>query len=462
MFSLFEKNSIKIFSVIALLTLVPYLLLSSYIFPVADDFSYALQGIDSIWDHYKINYLNWCGRYTSNFIVLLNGFITPNIFLYRLYPILLIITIVFSIYILTRKINFQDATFPAFLFSLLFTSVYLNILPNTAEGLYWYTGSVTYVLPVFLFVLYVLLAQKIIVGSWLLNRWFHLLLMAITAIVIIGFNESLMLLFVCMHVIVFLLLKKTAESKRVFFIFILLCIAASLVIILAPGNENRSAFFPQRHRLFYSLVYSTAQTARFSLKWMLSPALLLFTVFYIPYADKINKNVVWDKFISINIIFIFIGLLFVIFCAVFPPYWATGMLGQHRTLNTILIVFMFFWLVFIHILVHRFSDSYILSTLSKNKKTIFFLLIFSLVFTGNGYTAISDLFQGRAAAFKTQLNDRDIKFKNAHNNGLKQFTVDTLHCKPSSIFVLDITTDSTHWINYSYAEYYKLDFVKGK
>ncbi len=450
----------------ALCSLFTYCIISYFIFPVADDLSYAQQGLDNIWSHYKINYLNWCGRYFSNFLILLNCYISTNIVLYRLYPVFLIVITFLSVYVFIKRLNKNvNAGLPVFLFSLLFISLYLNMMPQTAEGLYWYTGSATYILPAFLFILYVLLMIQYFKGAFVLNKFFHVFLMAILVVLIVGFNEALMLLFTCLHGILFLFLKKNGKRSSWFvLIFMLLCIAFGLIIILAPGNENRSGFFPEKHRFFYSLSFACIHTVRFFAKWIVSFPLILFSFLYLPYAKKINESFDIRKLSSLPWFFILGFLLFIPFCAVFPPYWATGMLGQYRTLNTVLIVFLLAWILFLHIIADKYLNDQEVEVLSTRKIKLMLstFLILSLFLTGNGGTVMYDLFSGKAKRFKEQQTQRNEMFVEAKRSGQGSIAVDLLRDKPESIFVLDLTVDSTHWINYSYASYYGLNSVKGK
>jgi len=450
----------------ALCSLFTYCIVSYFIFPVADDLSYAQQGLDNIWSHYKINYLNWCGRYFSNFLILLNSYISTNIVLYRLYPVFLIIITFLSVYVFVKRLNKNiNAGLPVFLFSLLFISLYLNMMPQTAEGLYWYTGSATYILPTFLFIFYVLLMILYGKGSFVFNKFFHVASMVILIVLIVGFNEVLMLLFICLHGILFLFLRKIG-SKNSWFVLalMLLCIAFGLIIILAPGNENRSGCFPEKHRLFYSLSFAGMQTVRFFAKWIISFPLILFSFLYLPYAKKINETFDIKKLSSLPWLFILGSLLFIPFCAVFPPYWATGMLGQYRTLNTVLIVLLLGWILFLHIITDKYLNQQEIEVLGTKRIKLMLstFLVLSLFLTGNGGTVMYDLFSGKAKRFKEQQTQRNEMFVEAKRNGRSSVTVDLLKDKPESIFVLDLTTDSTHWINYSYASYYGLSSVKGK
>ena len=80
----------------------------------------------------------------------------------------------------------------------------------------------------------------------------------------------------------------------------------------------------------------------------------------------------------------------------------------------------------------------------------------AMAITKNGYNSFTDIFYSKAFYFNKEMNERYIKmaeFKNEQKNNL---IVNPLQYKPSTIFVLDITNDSSHWLNCGVAAYYGL------
>ena len=85
--------------------------------------------------------------------------------------------------------------------SLSVTVFYLFVMPNIAEGIYWFTGAVTYQLSVILIITYAALLYRYLNERYLFGKTFHYLLNVIILILIIGFNEIAMLLMLFSHLI---------------------------------------------------------------------------------------------------------------------------------------------------------------------------------------------------------------------------------------------------------------------
>jgi len=90
-------NWLALFSLVALL--VPYIYLSFFIHPAADDYNYAVLTINNNWfSEYFNQYFTWNGKYSSNCLVLLNPIAFKSISIYRIIPLLLILLTFLSIY----------------------------------------------------------------------------------------------------------------------------------------------------------------------------------------------------------------------------------------------------------------------------------------------------------------------------------------------------------------------------
>ena len=114
--------------------------------------------------------------------------------------------------------------------------------------------------------------------------------------------------------------------------------------MLSPGNGTRQAMFPAHYQLAHSVGMSALQTLRFVSDWASSGTLLLATVVFAPMAAKLlgqhaqnPRRARWGFWLSVA------GLLLVVPLGVFPAYWETGILGQHRTVNAAHFVFLILW-----------------------------------------------------------------------------------------------------------------------
>ncbi len=435
--------------VFLLLALLPYLLLSFYIHPVADDFIYALKGEDFLKNLWR-DYTTWNGRYTSNVIVFSNTVLCGNLLLYELYPIVLIALLVFSIYwFLNIAFKQRHGRRENLVLALIFVLLFLNLLPKESEGLYWFTGSATYILPCGFFLIYFGLAISYFRNEIFLNKYFHLGCCVLLLFLLCGFNEVLTIVLLLFH-----LLYSALIRKRFLFDLLFICLAGFSFMLLAPGNSIRSLYFPEKHQFFHSFLYSLLQTVRFSSTWILSPAFLLATIFFLPRAKQ-------DYFSNhISPVVLLLALFSIIFVAAFAPYWTTGILGQHRTINLACFLFLLCWFFILASLSRFIPESFfqIIKTKFFQSSAIILLMV-SFFITRNGLTSWADLVSGGAKQFDAELRSRHAGLFECKKQGPIDCAVPALTVFPKSIFVLDIQPQSSSWINIDYARYYGLNSV---
>jgi hypothetical protein len=229
-----------------------------------------------------------------------------------------------------------------------------------------------------------------------------------------------------------------------------------MVVILAPGNEVRSSYFPQRHMLVHSLVYSFAQCARFFLSWITSIPLLLISLLYLEYHENMKPKIpLLEHSFHLTIVTAGALLFGILFICMFAPYWSTGILGQHRTANVAYFFFVPLWFINLSAWYNRYPRlfSRVKPRNEVQRNMIWILIIVSLLATRNTREAWFDLASGKAKAYDQQMKERREIIVS------KQDTIwfDVIQRPPASIFVLDITNDPGHWINRGYNEYFKTE-----
>jgi hypothetical protein len=230
-----------------------------------------------------------------------------------------------------------------------------------------------------------------------------------------------------------------------------------LLMYFAPGNKVRESHFPENHQLVHSIFYSVLQAIRFSAKWIFSPALLIASACYLPiaYNYRLPESFRLKPFVLPGILFS------IVFLCVFPAYWSTGILGQHRTLNVACFFFILFWFFILHqVPFYIPMNERILSRIRRFQKNIGMLLLFlALLFTGNSFTSWRDILTGEAQQFNKEMNQRAAFLHQCRDKGESNCKVPALSVRPESIFVLDLQADSSHWINFDYAFFYNLNSV---
>ena len=395
---------------VCFLSLVRHAWLAQFAHPMADDFSYAHKDISgglhtaAAWEYH-----HWNGRISSNLLVLAGPLRAglADLTLYRLVPVLLILGTWLSTSLLLRAFPFAGAWRPALAGGLVWTALFTHAMPDIGEGLYWYTGAVTYQLAVIL----ALVQVALLIMLHRAPRPAAVFLSAITLFVAIGFNEVIMGLLLLLHL--GLAAWYTRNAGRVLgHLWLLLGVAAagSVLVMLAPGNAGRAAHFPMRHQLLPSLGMSLVQTVRFTAVWLSSPAVLASALLFLLGHDALRHRFPslrrWE---GPHWPWAVLAVPAIVFCCVFPAYWSTGVLGQYRTVNTAC----FLYLPLLAVALHAWrmqadAPRRLVPQLAKAPvgAVLMGFALIGLMFLRNGQRANGDLFGGRAALTDRELVER--------------------------------------------------------
>jgi hypothetical protein len=459
----FSKRVMIIYCILLVFLCLPYLFLFTYIHPAGDDFTYAFLGkksdfLNAWMDEYNL----WNGRYFSNFLVLNNPLTYTHIGLieYRIILFLIYLTLLFSLFYFFKTFLNKVYTFISCLFLvLLFNLLYLTQMPTLAEGMYWYTGVVTYQLGIIFTLLYLSFFYNYINETYLLaNKYIHIVSLITFLFAIIGSNEVLMILILVFHSILLIVVyKKNKKLRRVFSLFFTLISLLSLVVYFAPGNKIRETYFiGVSHRFWFSMSFSLLQCVRFVFEWLNNGAIIMLSILFIPINNILTQRVYLfrNNFFLSPWISLF-SLFAVIFCCVFPAYWSTGILGQHRTINVAYFFFIILWFVNLSIWINNYP-TFFNHIRTKYTFSLTILCFVMLMTTRNNRGAIKDIGSGNCSAFNQELKQRYSCLNRINPNSNKVIYLDTLTAKPVSIFIYDIRNDPNYFPNLGYQRYWHL------
>ena len=90
------------------------------------------------------------------------------------------------------------------------------------------------------------------------------------------------------------------------------------------------------------------------------------------------------------------------------------------------------------------------------QKVYFIFLIVGLLFTGNGFNTLSDIFTGDAKNFDKQMKNRHTILLNNQENPPKEIVLKPITVNPKTLFVMDISSDPYFWTNQGYNGFFKL------
>ncbi|HEY0322548.1 MAG TPA: hypothetical protein VGC66_16450 [Pyrinomonadaceae bacterium] len=454
--SVFESTIIKrVWALALLLCIAPFLVITLFVHPVYDDYCHAAATVEyGVRGAVRHMYLFWSGKYFSTTVLAFHPIAFGSFPAYKLVSIAIILLTFISVYFLVSVLLKREATVVEKLIAAsFFTALFSNQMPELTEGYYWMPGSITYMLGVILTVFFFGSVVRLFDSRGISRRlWF--LSCSLLIVAIVGSSETLMaIFFLLMLSITIKAFVCRDDSKWLWLWFLLLTTVCTLVVFMAPGNAVRSSRFAGGHRLFYSLLFSSAQEARFLLKWLSNPALILGTILFIPVAYRLSeKNELLKRHFKFHPFAGLLLLLAIVFLGFFPAYWSTGLLGQHRTVNLVFFLFLLGWFLNLTMWVSylRRKFGWAVASLPIYVYVICLLLIpLSLLATNNTRETIEDLASGRAFRYDMQMKQRYLQIEQCLKVGQNPCPVNRLKELPTAItsdyMDKEVACDEKYW-----------------
>lgn len=451
---------------ILVLAILRHLALALYIHPYADDFSYAVAGMETpLGERLVQEYSSWNGRYFSNILVLRSPLalgMAQGLWLYRIAAILLMVLTWYAAFHFLRVLLPKVARSITATGALAFLLLQLHAMPDASEGFYWYTGAVTYQLANVL--------SLILTANWLVRSrsseqpsllWY--VMQSVLVIAIAGSNEVHMAFLVLGHA-AYMLWKWNQEGRwsRPALVLFSLTAVCAIIVAVAPGNATREALFPLRHDAWRTLTYSVAQTGRFTLLWIAVLALPSF--FFIAFLRKgIERGMIRPFARPLNKWLVLLMPFALVFVSMVVTYWPTGLLGQYRTLNMAQFYFIPTWFFALAVwdqAVFRKGQWFFAHPSPALVQWAFVLLCTTFLWKGRDGRVTDDLLSGRMARYDVGMMARYSAVS------LSSFPTSDRHFdfapveQPTSLVILSLDTSAGHWMNQSYAKYFGVAGVR--
>jgi hypothetical protein len=421
------------------LTAAPFLLISIFVNPLYDDFSYSNNVLRDGFLDSQINlYQHWAGRYFSNILLSLNPIIWGNFTLYKFVPVGIILLTFLSIFYLVESLLDKSlATSSKLLTAGFITTLFLNGMPDTLDGIYWIPGSLSYQFANALTLFFLALMLKALENPGR-PKVFPIILSCFFIVAIVGSSETSMvfLLFIVGSITVINFYLKS-NSRWLWLGLMVLTIICSYFVISSPGNEIRGSFFANRHRLFYSTGMALAQEIRFLATWITNPVLILATILAIPLIAKLlDKRELLKNHFYLHPLILTVLLLGLIFCGLFPPYWATGMLGQHRSVNVAYFFFVTGWFFLLTCWLAYFKQKDL--NLKLELPGFVFLLggpilLICLFATNNSREVVIDLIGGKAFKYNQEMKIRNGQWAECARDNQADCQINKIQNYPATI-----------------------------
>lgn len=474
----FKVPKVKFVAIVALLSILPFLILGAFTIPSADDIFYHNYGKDKRLIEFSVHHYNtWTGRYFSNLMMAINPYSLTSsesfypVMTYAVQFFFVICAFIFAKTLLCcfknnmphshQKELFKDLSLNLIsgFILLVWLALFLHKMPRPTDSLYWFSGSSSHLIAEGFVLLSIATYFKSFAFSKL-NQINCYILISLFTIAICGSNETLMLQWI------FLMFFSFVFEKIIFHRFnmktlmpLLISLLCFLVVYFAPGNKIRAANLHGGHDLLLLATKPWGLIAETSLRYL---SLNLIIVFFwsLPILKKIHHYL--PKFLTeqkSKTLFGFLWLCFFVLTFV-PSVWTMGGLPPRRVLNNtyFMILFISFFVVLINLNSWHFLFKW------KNKWDSFFSfkwqkVVFALssLFLFNNFFAWKDLVF--IPKFLTSLQERQEMVLNPSNQNT-DLIIPPLNYFPSTFFYEDITTDPQDYRNLVFAEFYKLKSVK--
>ena len=461
--SLFTSRKLHaaILTFVFIFSIVPFLLLSLYNHPSADDFCYTIYANSmDFWEVQLDHYLTWTGRYAATFLLTLSETNTNNLLDHRVLPIVLLISFPISIYFFFHQLLPHAKTLQKFSLSFVIFFPFMAAAPVISEAFYWKPAALTYQLAIILsfifFGLILSLSRKKGKGKVV-----HTFFISLLGIFIIGLNETTMIM---LCAILFLLVvvnffrnKKIDPALAVIFVFALL---AAVTVIKAPGNLVRMGDKSEKMDFIFSYTSSRELARWFILnRWL---PILIPVIILLWRSLKKASSILRTRYRLYNLSLWHILLYALFFYALvvltfFPSFWSQGGEPPGRTINTICLLSITGITACVLLLIIYMENKNI-GPMRMSRATRLFAVVAVLLTiaeeTPNIRIAYSDLLRGRAERYDVEMQQRYALIEDCHD---RKCIVPRLKNMPTTIFAYDLAskeTSETYYYNQCMEEYF--------
>ncbi|MFH0866488.1 MAG: DUF6056 family protein, partial [Bacteroidota bacterium] len=291
------------------------------------------------------------------------------------------------------------------------------------------------------------------------------------------FLDELLFLLITVQFFLKKKIEKAEPAGRPGIIFsAIVAFIATIVEISAPGNYMKMGTFPMNTDIWLSIQNSFFSFLKISGTFLKDPAFILSSIIFISFLPTLYKNEIILKLINFSPFVVFPLSILILVSLYFPVAFSTGVNPALRIHNTVGFIFVFIWFYNLTVLHYFFLKRKkiemiaIPAFLVKLLGAGAIILIVSdfnkepgkgIIPGGNIFSAGYDLFM-KAPAYNHEMNQRyEIMEQKKKENELI-IEVPALTHIPTTIHFIDITTDSSNWVNLCMAQYFKLRSIKTK
>lgn len=403
--------------------LIPFLWISFFAVPSIDDYLSSGKAIRGGYFSYQLNnYLHWNGRYVSTALQSIPWL--TNFWVYRFIPLVIFLLFVNSFYLLFKTVRPFDyySKFERLLISVGILALYLTQIENTSN-FYWFSGSVTYVLPLILLNYLLVCLYKLFIENN--KKMSNVILASFLIFLIIGTGEVAMV-FLDSLLLIFFLISSFKDGKfrfnQTLFFLGFIALISSTILFLAPGNSIRESATPFARNLIFAINAALDASLKYGKGWIFGESplwLLSFPILFLAYrafSKQPEQSLKKLNGYFVHPLLAFFLWFILMAATLFAPYYAVG---NHAPDRTFAMIQFLFYLGFFYVLCtiafyawkhysRRLNNAYPISC-------AFLILAVEVVclFSDNLQRSYDDMISGKSSNFY-QVNE---KIKNVIANG---------------------------------------------
>jgi len=473
--TIWRKASKGLLVVIPLIVLLPYIVLTVFIQPNAEDFSLSFLPKYCNTGHYVFSlFINKDARLFTNFLYAINPLRYDLIWAYKLIPFFLMSGLTASLYLfLLSLIKPIRKNYFVFLLCLIFMSLFISTMPSPIHAFYWMASSLNYTVSL---ILLILIAFFALVLAYKANNnkpegitTYLAVALLICCTVLSNEIYILSLLFLFLFLFFYALVKKQ-KAKTLYAVFFIVTSLASFVYLipfLLFDNDSGAQLTMHQDGVLIALLLSVKSTFFNFFKWFfLIPALILFVFVVLLLLPRFKEHiyVLKNNFLWVNPLLVF-GFIFMFCTFMLLPYYLYRNV-DHEPQRIYNIHYFVFLLALVYLILYFFAlyTHKIEHIINKQKALFGFLIILAfsvvLLFTPNTTTAYGDIISGKAFAFNKEVNKRFQLLKDAENENKESVILMPLSCRPKSIFFgPDIEPGIKNIWNQAYENYFNVSSI---
>ncbi|RZK31496.1 MAG: hypothetical protein EOO63_04010 [Hymenobacter sp.] len=455
---------------LAVLCVLPFAVLAFYSHPALDDFALSVYlRTTNLLPHVWTAYLTHSGRYASSLtsfgFILFNAhpaWYGPQIFVF-------ISLFALSLFGAAAMTTVPELGRQWLLPGSVVVIVGFSSYPWPAEGLFWLTGVLAYLMSLIISCWLLMLLAWLYAAPREAKQPFAWAVSALLSFLIPGFSEVWALLLPLVGGALLVVSRPWSMRREAYWV-IGAGLAGCLATLLAPGNFHRLYQQSQGLHLGYAIVQATAATGYVLINWLANGVLLILTALLWPVSQAIARypgrsllNALTTHWALWPIVLV-VGLLGTTFFC----FLATGIGPALRIKNLLYFYFLFCWFLSMHALVRHHGMSYTVPAWSRAWQfgLGMGLLCFFLTDYNNslqherigqrGSTVVQayrDWLSGSARRYDQQQRAR-VELVRAVGPSSTPLRLAPLRATPPTLFYYDISANEHLWGNVAYAQFY--------